>query len=664
MIDWARLIDNILGGQPIPKGGYLKGYVGDPEIPVPTTAPVDDIPNPQVIPTYPTLSDDAIRDRVNPDSPNSPFSQFIGNRHAVRQLSRAAFEALSRPNRSCDRSFAILGPTSTGKTTLVRLFAETLGIPLVEINAHTLNTPNDILMNINEVSRIAGCELQRLSETVWKTHLPNSPTCDFLVPPMIVFIDEAHGLSDTIGRVLLRAIASQSRIFISDKDWTADCRHICWMFAAADRTNVLDAISSHVTTLQLTYYTTQATTTLLSLHHPDWNDSLCRLVVRFAGHVPREALSFARDMRVEKEIHPKSSWEQVAQQVANDRGIDTTTATLDGDRTVSATILSYVDDYDIDVLVLGTHGRTGLDRFLLGNVAEAVLRDAPVPVLTVHEKTDVDRSFERVLIPTDGSESAFAALDDAVTFAEATGARLHVVHATAESQIGENTVTYDISDPDVATGIEEIDDTIERMESTQLDEVDVTTPSGRPDQAILAVASEANADCIVMGTHGRTGVRRYLLGSTTERVVRFAGVPVLAIRAPRTEVATVEYLDYAAIEELDVSLDDSDLFEQAGAADLASEVHGTLDVGRNEYILDAAESAGHDWPFQCRSGGCANCVAILHQGNIEMDVNRRLTDEEVAEKGYRLTCVGSPASDSVSIVYNAKLLDDLQDRVV
>jgi len=111
-------------------------------------------------------------------------------------------------------------------------------------------------------------------------------------------------------------------------------------------------------------------------------------------------------------------------------------------------------------------------------------------------------------------------------------------------------------------------------------------------------------------------------------------------------------------------MDADDLFEKAGDAGLDEEDHGTLEVNQGEYILEAAEAQGYDWPFSCRAGACANCAAIVKEGDIDMDMQQILSDEEVTDKNVRLTCIGSPAADEVKIVYNAKHLDYLQNRVI
>ena len=111
-------------------------------------------------------------------------------------------------------------------------------------------------------------------------------------------------------------------------------------------------------------------------------------------------------------------------------------------------------------------------------------------------------------------------------------------------------------------------------------------------------------------------------------------------------------------------MDADDLFETAEGADLGDEDYGTLEVNQGEYILEAAEAQGYDWPFSCRAGACANCAAIVKEGDIDMDMQQILSDEEVSDKNVRLTCIGSPAADEVKIVYNAKHLDYLQNRVI
>ena len=129
-------------------------------------------------------------------------------------------------------------------------------------------------------------------------------------------------------------------------------------------------------------------------------------------------------------------------------------------------------------------------------------------------------------------------------------------------------------------------------------------------------------------------------------------------------MATVEYLNYEVLDDNGWDIDDDDLFENAADAGLGESDYGTLEVAEGELVLEAAEAQGFDWPFSCRAGACANCAAIVKDGDLEMEMQQVLSDEEIEEKNVRLTCMSAPDTDEVQIVFNAKHLDYLQDRVI
>lgn len=129
-------------------------------------------------------------------------------------------------------------------------------------------------------------------------------------------------------------------------------------------------------------------------------------------------------------------------------------------------------------------------------------------------------------------------------------------------------------------------------------------------------------------------------------------------------IATVEYLNYEVVDEKEWSLDDDDLFEKADELDLDEEDYGSFEVDDGQYILEAAESEGFEWPFSCRAGACANCAAVLKEGEVSMDMQQILSDEEVEDKNVRLTCIGTAETDTIKIVYNAKHLNYLSSRVI
>ena len=197
-------------------------------------------------------------------------------------------------------------------------------------------------------------------------------------------------------------------------------------------------------------------------------------------------------------------------------------------------ILSYVDEADVDLVVMGTHGRKGLDRYLLGSVTEKVVRASPVPVLSIKrgDGSPGPIEYSDVLIPTDGSEGAEAAVDHGVAFAETVDADVHGlyvidVRATVPNvDAGSQTEVRDLleAEGDRAT------DYVDTQARNAGLEVSTAVVQGTPYAQIREYVVEHDVDLIAMGTHGRTGLERYLLGSVAEKVVRTADVPVLTVR--------------------------------------------------------------------------------------------------------------------------------------
>ncbi|QLD89584.1 universal stress protein [Natronomonas salina] len=199
-------------------------------------------------------------------------------------------------------------------------------------------------------------------------------------------------------------------------------------------------------------------------------------------------------------------------------------------------ITGYVEDKDVDLVVMGTHGRTGLDRVLLGSVAEKTLRASSVPVLLVpkdaHSKAIREESYENILLPTDGSEGSEKAIDLAVFLGSVYGATIHTVYG-----IDSDRLSNDVAKSEILGGLEDFGrDAVEKVRKrarTAGVSVAGTVGSGAPEELILEYTSNHGIDLIVMGTHGRSGIERYLIGSTTEEVVRHADVPVCGV--PLTE---------------------------------------------------------------------------------------------------------------------------------
>jgi nucleotide-binding universal stress UspA family protein len=199
-------------------------------------------------------------------------------------------------------------------------------------------------------------------------------------------------------------------------------------------------------------------------------------------------------------------------------------------------ILRTATELPADLIVLGTHGLHGLDRFLLGSVTDRVLRTALCPVLTIPPRRtgapgDVGR-YRTVLCAVDFSPPSLTGLRYALSIAQETDARLLVAHVVDRAT--ERAVRHD--DP-LATSQDVLAETVRQLRATVPDDVrDWCTPeeiavSGRPHERIVMLAETREADIIVMGAHGRSAANLRLFGSTANQVVRNASCPVLTVRS-------------------------------------------------------------------------------------------------------------------------------------
>jgi nucleotide-binding universal stress UspA family protein len=192
-----------------------------------------------------------------------------------------------------------------------------------------------------------------------------------------------------------------------------------------------------------------------------------------------------------------------------------------------------------DLVVMGTHGRGGFERWVLGSVTEKVLRKAPCPVLTVPPAVaglhpSGSRLFRRIVCPVDFSPASKGALRHALRLAAETGVELTVVHVLEwmiEDDTSRRLAGFDV--PEFRRHLEE--DARERLralvgkEASSPEEPRQEVVSGRSWTEILRVAEERGADLVVMGVRGRSPVDLAIFGSTTDHVVRSARCPVLVV---------------------------------------------------------------------------------------------------------------------------------------
>ncbi|ELZ02763.1 universal stress protein [Natrialba aegyptia] len=199
-------------------------------------------------------------------------------------------------------------------------------------------------------------------------------------------------------------------------------------------------------------------------------------------------------------------------------------------------ILAYGESHSVDCIIMGAHGRHGLEEYILGSTTERVVHQSSVPVMTVRAGEDVTRSYpyRSVLVPTDDSDHARAALELGSTIAARHDSVLHLLFVADELPETIDPRSTQLSAEIKESAHEVLQDAADRTELSE-ESIVTTVKAGSVPHVITSYAESTPTDLIVMGTHGWTGLDRYLLGSFTERVIRTSTVPVLTTSLPKNE---------------------------------------------------------------------------------------------------------------------------------
>lgn len=212
-----------------------------------------------------------------------------------------------------------------------------------------------------------------------------------------------------------------------------------------------------------------------------------------------------------------------------------------GEGDAASEILDRAGSIPCDLIVMGTHGRSGFDRLILGSVTEKVIRKATCPVLTVPRRTDdaipiPDRLFTRILCAIDFSDASLHALEYAFSLVQNADTHVTLVHVVEVTPAPQSEAPVDIEaralDAYVAAAAEARAERLHRIvpDSVRaLCTVEQTLAIGKAHREILRIADERDSDVIVLGAHG-LGIPQLLFGSTAHQVVRQAHCPVLTSR--------------------------------------------------------------------------------------------------------------------------------------
>ena len=204
-------------------------------------------------------------------------------------------------------------------------------------------------------------------------------------------------------------------------------------------------------------------------------------------------------------------------------------------------ICNLAREISADLIVMPTHGKTGLARFLGGSTAERIVQHAPCPVLVARNAgrasqpifDDGKKKIETILVPVDFSQPSFQALEYAIEFAGRVAAQILVYHAVplGDAFTADGYAMYDLSALEKAARAEAEKQMQKFIGLAKFGRVEYETAvtTAAPVAGICALAQERNVDLIITPTHGRTGFKHLLMGSVAELIVRHASRPVLVV---------------------------------------------------------------------------------------------------------------------------------------
>jgi nucleotide-binding universal stress UspA family protein len=208
-------------------------------------------------------------------------------------------------------------------------------------------------------------------------------------------------------------------------------------------------------------------------------------------------------------------------------------------REVADELVTYANEVETDMILMTSHGYSGFSRLWLGSVADEMIRRSTLPLLVIHpgegegELEGVVSSVGHILIPLDGSKLAESVLGPAADLATATGARITLAHALSVPEgLGPRILSpvREKVERDLGDAREYLEATAEVLRQSGL-EVATHAATGRvPAVAIASFAKQLDANVIALATHGYGGLRRTLLGSVADKLLRVSEVPLLVMR--------------------------------------------------------------------------------------------------------------------------------------
>lgn len=236
---------------------------------------------------------------------------------------------------------------------------------------------------------------------------------------------------------------------------------------------------------------------------------------------------------VEKEIEKARSYLETVKEKAAREHVTCDTIVRQGEDSYRY-VVEEAEKRGAEMIIMGRRGRTGLKRLMMGSVTAKVIGHSPCNVLVVPRAARVE--MKNILVATDGSRHSEAAAIEAIGIARRCGAKLSVISVVPSEAASPFDIVHSEMQRDMITekeqkaaecNIRDIRD-IAQKEGIEFEGL---VREGKPYEAIIAAAGEKHIDLIVVGSHGRTGFEKLLMGSVTERVIGLSPCAILVVKA-------------------------------------------------------------------------------------------------------------------------------------
>ncbi len=249
-----------------------------------------------------------------------------------------------------------------------------------------------------------------------------------------------------------------------------------------------------------------------------------------------DAVAETREQALERTINASERY--LAGVAAEFPSLKIATNTVHGDDPVTE-ITAFSQAEGVDLIAMSTRGHSGLGRWVYGSNADKLVHSTAIPLLLLRPEDAGDAPLERktidtLLVPLDGSALAESAMPHVEALAKSMGAKISLVQVITTPTMAYPAAEAYTFDPQMASNLERAAAGYLKEKRTELEEkgfeVETTVKSGYPAAHIIDLAAESEGRLIIMSTHGRSGLGRWIMGSVADRVLRASYSPVLLIR--------------------------------------------------------------------------------------------------------------------------------------